>query len=413
MHIRSRGFICALLMLGLIVSGIRPATAQLRDTAFGFDALMSVAPTGDDNSAFGDTALKANTVGSYNTAVGSQALSHNVFGLGNTALGFGTLNDTTNADYNTAVGQDALYTDTTGSENTAIGLASMSSNTTGNGNTAAGQNSLAANISGNFNTASGTNALSKNSNGINNTASGSGALFSNTTGVRNSAAGSNSLYKNTTGSNNIGIGYQGGYYPTTGSHNIEIGSAGAAADNAVIRLGTQGTQTKTYVAGIRGVNVTGGVPVLVTATGQLGVMSSSRRYKEDIRSMGKVSDRLLALRPVTFRYKIADENGQKPEQYGLIAEEVARVMPELVVYNQKGQPETVAYQTLAPLLLNELQREHKRANQQANELQEARNQLASVQSELIELRRITTQLAANRERAAADAQPDTALNLSQ
>ena len=123
-------------------------------------------------------------------------------------------------------------------------------------------------------------------------------------------------------------------------------------------------------------------------------MSSSRRYKEDIRSMGNVSDRLLALRPVTFRYKKADENGQKPEQYGLIAEEVAKVMPELVVYNNKGQPETVAYQTLAPLLLNELQREHR--------------QVAALQAEVAELRRVTTQLAAGRGVSVGDAQSDLA-----
>jgi trimeric autotransporter adhesin len=182
-----------------------------------------------------------------------------------------------------------------------------------------------------------------------------------------------------------------GYYRTTGSNNIEIGNKGKAADNAVIRMGTPGTQTATYVAGVSGVNVTGGAQVVVNSLGQLGVVSSSIRYKQDVRTMGDVSDRLLALRPVTFRYKKADENGRKPEQYGLIAEEVAKVMPELVVYNQKGQPETVAYQTLAPLLVNELQREHARAEQVTTEL---RRQLASVNAQLAELRRVTAQLAA-------------------
>ena len=175
----------------------------------------------------------------------------------------------------------------------------------------------------------------------------------------------------------------------------EIGDkvTGAVADNAVIRIGTQGTQKATYVAGVRGVNVTGGVPVMVTATGQLGVVSSSRRYKEDIRSMGDTSDRLLKLHPVTFRYKQPDDGGQKPEQYGLIAEEVAKVMPELVVYNEKGQPETVAYQSLTPLLLNELQKEHSQLATMESQLIE----LKALRAEVAELRQVTEQLCALRQ----------------
>ena len=170
-------------------------------------------------------------------------------------------------------------------------------------------------------------------------------------------------------------------------------------DDAVIRIGTQGTQSAAYLAGVRGVNVTGGVPVMVTATGQLGVVSSSRRYKEDIQAMGDTSDRLLKLRPVTFRYKKADESGQKPEQYGLIAEDVAKVMPELVIYNEEGQPETVAYQTLTPLLLNELQREHNLLQQERAELAAVRTKLAeldALRAEVGELHRLTAELSTNR-----------------
>jgi hypothetical protein len=198
------------------------------------------------------------------------------------------------------------------------------------------------------------------------------------------------LFSNTVGSGNVAMGQLAGYY-VTGSNNIEIGNKGAAADSGVVRIGTPGTQTATYIAGVSGVNVTGGATVVVNSLGQLGVVSSSRRYKEDIRSMGDASDRLLALRPVRFRYKKADENGQKPEQYGLIAEEVAKVMPELVVYNQKGQPETVAYQTLAPLLLNELQREHR--------------QVAALQAEVVELQRITAQFVSNKDGSHGGMQP--------
>jgi hypothetical protein len=183
------------------------------------------------------------------------------------------------------------------------------------------------------------------------------------------------------------MGQLAGYYATTGSNNIHIGNKGTASDNALIRIGTAGTQTATYVAGVSGVNVTGGAQVVVSSTGQLGVVSSSIRYKQDVHPMGDVSDRLLALRPVTFRYKKADENGQKPEQYGLIAEEVAKVMPELVIYNQKGQPETVAYQTLTPLLVNELQREHARAEQQADVLKAMQEELSALKAEVAELHR--------------------------
>ena len=215
----------------------------------------------------------------------------------------------------------------------------------------------------------------------------------------------------TTGSNNVAVGYYAGYYPTAGSNNIEIGNRGIAADNAVIRIGTQGTQSATYLAGVSGANVTGGATVVVNAQGQLGVVSSSRRYKEDIQSMGASSDRLLKLRPVTFRYKEPDEKGQKPEQFGLIAEEVAQVMPELVVYNGMGQPETVAYQTLAPLLLNELQREHKRADERVSELRQQLaaqgKELVSMKSQLAELRRLTAQLVADRGLDSDEAEPTT------
>lgn len=323
------------------------------------------------NTLYGIYALNSNTNGSYNSAFGGSALNQNSIGSYNTASGYAALYLNTIGNYNNAFGGYALFTNTTGSYNTATGSNALYLSTTGSYNTSSGAQALYENTTGHHNTASGYRALLGNTNGSNNTASGTSALNENQTGIRNSAFGSNALYNNSNGSNNIGIGYQGGYYPT-GSNNIDIGAAGAATDNAVIRIGTQGTQKKTYLAGVRGVNVTGGVAVMVTATGQLGVVSSSRRYKEDIRSMGDTSDRLLKLRPVTFRYKQPDENGQKPEQFGLIAEEVAKVMPELLIYNEKGQPETVAYQSLAPLLLNELQKAEKKIEQMQAEIDELR-----------------------------------------
>jgi len=370
-------------ILGLVIAADCSGTAmaQVENTAYGAYALAS--NTGNFDSAFGYNALFKNTTGNYNTAIGQAALQSNTTGDGNTATGEGALAFNTTGTNNVANGQEALLANA------------------GRGNTASGNFALRGNASGSYNVATGINALYSNTTGSNNTASGSGALHGNTIGIRNVALGSNALYKNTTGQNNVGIGYQAGYYPAKGSNNIEIGAAGAVSDNAVVRIGTQGTQKAAYLAGVSGVNVTGGAAVVVNSAGQLGVVSSSRRYKEDIRSMGDASDRLLALRPVTFRYKKADASGQKPEQYGLIAEEVATVMPELVVYNEKGQPETVAYQTLAPLLLNELQREHTQMQREHIALLALRSRLAEVdtlRAELRELRRAIGATASARSR---------------
>jgi hypothetical protein len=184
------------------------------------------------------------------------------------------------------------------------------------------------------------------------------------------------LGANTTGSNNIALGISAGARLTTGSNNIAIGNFGVAGESRTIRIGTRGVQTKTFVAGVRGVTVTGGVAVLVNSVGQLGVQSSSARFKEDISPMTPaLSERLLQLRPVTFRYRQADESGAKPLQYGLIAEEVAKVYPELVAYDSQGRPEAVAYQTLSSLLLNEYQRQHR---QLVDAMHEAKAASASV-----------------------------------
>ncbi len=176
-------------------------------------------------------------------------------------------------------------------------------------------------------------------------------------GGGNTALGSQAL-TNTTGGGNIGIGNFGGYNLTTGGDNIDIGHQGVAGESGTIRIGTPPNHTKAFVAGIRGVTtgVANAINVVIDSNGQLGTISSSRRYKEDIADMGEASERLRALRPVTFRYKTPYADGGKPIQYGLIAEEVAEVFPELAVRNAEGQPETVKYQDLTPLLLNEVQK---------------------------------------------------------
>ena len=369
------------LALLLTIGGIGNAVAQTNQTKFGAGALSM--DTGDSNSAFGQNALLSNTTGSFNTATGLSALQSNSTG-----------------STNTAAGATALFANTTGTGNTSNGYSALFSNTTGNDNNASGVKALYANTTGVRNIAVGNYAMVANTTGFSNDAVGFGALWHNTTGSGNSASGYAALYSNTTGSNNIAVGQYAGYYSTTGSNNIEIGNHGAAADSAVIRIGTPGTQKTASIAGISGVNVTAGATVVVNTLGQLGVRSSSRRYKEDIRSMGDSSERLLKLRPVTFQYKQPDEKGQKPKQYGLIAEEVAQVMPELVVYNQKGQPEAIAYEALAPLLLNELKREHARADARAaglrGQLAAQAQELALMKSQLAELRRLTAEPTAAR-----------------
>jgi hypothetical protein len=374
----------ALVLLAGTAHGQVPSSNDSSDASFntgvGGSSLGGPADSasGGSNTALGNATLYSNT-GNYNTAAGASALLYNGSGSQNTAVGAQALYYNSTGYNNTALGYQALMANKTGIFNTAGGIGALASSTAAAYNTAFGSESLNSDTTGGGNAAFGTSSLVQNRTGNNNSAFGLSALSSDTGGSKNTALGANALFNITTGSNNIGIGYQAGYYPL-GSNNIEIGSSGAAVDSAVIRIGVQGTQKKTYLAGVRGTNVTGGVAVMVTSAGQLGVVSSSIRYKEDVRPMGNSSDRLLQLRPVSFRYKQPDEKGQKPVQYGLIAEEVAQAMPELVVYNDKGQPETVAYQTITPMLLNELQKEH-------GQLQRALNQIEKLQADVAELRK--------------------------
>lgn len=339
----------------------------------GFGTLTLQFVSGSGNTAAGYEALTANTSGNGNTATGYQAL-HSNDADNNTATGYQALFANTTGGYNTAVGAWALYANTTGSGNTAVGMWALQVNKTGRDNTASGEGALMSNTRGSLNTASGREALRANTNGSVNTAVGMYSLYNNTTGsfnigiggfalesnltgTRNTVVGNGALSFNTAGSNNIAIGYNAAGQ-TSGSNNIVVGNPGVAGENKAIRIGNQGTQIKTFIAGIRGATVTGGAVVVVSKAGQLGVQTSSRRFKQGIRPMGDASSALLKLKPVTFRYKEADEEGQTPKQFGLIAEDVARVLPELVLYDEFGRPETVAYQTLSSLLLNEFLKEH-------------------------------------------------------
>ena len=286
----------------------------------------------------------------------------NITGSSNTAIGFGALHVNT-ADGNTATGFDALSYNTTGSGNTANGFEALKVNTTGVHNTAVGLSALTANIIGSNNTAVGSWVLRHNV-GYANTAIGNVSLYSNTTGNYNTAIGESVLRTNTTGSNNTALGIGAGEGLDTGNDNIYIGmyvTPASGDESKTIRIGR--TQSQTFIAGINGSTSTGGVAVYVNGSGQLGTVTSSSRYKEEIRDMDDASSGLLQLRPVTFYYKPKYTNGPRTLQYGLIAEEVAEVYPDLVVYDEKtGQPQTVAYHLVNAMLLNEVQKQQRRIN---------------------------------------------------
>jgi hypothetical protein len=271
---------------------------------------------------------------------------------------------------NTGIGAQALPSITTGQANTAFGKYALYSNTTGDFNTALGKGALLSSIGASYNTGVGIGALSANSTGHDNTAVGSDSATNNTSGCCNTSVGSSTLLINQTGSFNIALGYGAGYIPG-GSSNIAIGNSGDAADNYTIRIGTGGSHNRFFAAGISGAT-TGGPSslVVIDGNGQLGTIISSRRFKQDIADMNDASDALLRLRPVVFRYKQPYEDGSKPIDYGLVAEEVEQVYPDLVVRDKDGKIQTVQYQKLTPMLLNELQKEHERGERQAETIRE-------------------------------------------
>ena len=237
---------------------------------------------------------------------------------------------------------------------------------------------------GTHNTFLGRNAGNFTLTGSNNTAVGESALFLNTSGARNTAVGEDAL-RNTTGDDNTAVGQDAGFRATTGDHNIYLGAnvGGVPGEANTMYLGRVGTQTTTFIAGVRGITTgADAIQVLIDSIGQLGTVSSSRRYKEDIQDMGRASAGLLDLRPVTFRYTQASTDGATPIQYGLIAEEVAAIYPDVVVYNDAGQPETVQYRKVNAMLLNEVQRQHRQIEAQQEQLEALRTRLAAVERRL-------------------------------
>src|SRR5436309_9832970 len=331
-------------------------TTGILNTATGADALL-LNTTGNFNTATGAFALFNNTTGSDNTASGSEALKFNTTGTNNTATGLQALFSNTTGNNNTATGYFALSESSTGSNNTASGVQALYFNFAGNNDTANGVNALFSNTTGSNNTANGVNALSSNTTGSNNTADGLNALRHNTTGEGNTANGFRALVRNTTGNDNIALGNNAGENLTTGNNNIDIFDRGVAREANTIRIGKQGTQRTTFIAGIGGATVTG-TTVVVDSNGQLGVAPSSQRFKDAIKPMAKASEAILALKPVTFRYK-KDLDPAGIPQFGLVAEDVEKVNPDLVARDEQGKPFTVRYDAVNTMLLNEFLKEHR------------------------------------------------------
>jgi Chaperone of endosialidase len=358
---RGHALFILVLVLGSLVGRTEIYAVNVTDTFYGIGALAHVT-TGVRDSAFGYNALNQDTSGNANTAIGGYALFSNHTGSFNTASGDLALTSNTTGDSNTASGDGALAENTTGDNNTASGDFALFSNTTGDSNTASGSSALLYNITGNFNTASGANALYYNATGIHNTADGAGAL-----------------YFNTTGASNVGIGFNAGRALTTGSGNVCIGQG---------VLGVAGESNTTRIRNVYA-SIASGRAVYVTAGNKIGTLVSSRRFKQEIKPMEKASEAILALRPVSFRYKKEiEDNGAK--MFGLIAEEVEKVDPELVTRNEKGEAETVRYDAVNVMLLNEFLKEHRKVEQMQKQIEALTAGLQKVSAQL-ELNKAATQ----------------------
>src|SRR6266496_2247160 len=309
------------------------------------------------NTAEGQSALFSRTTGAWNTALGAFTLFGDTTGNGNTAVGINGLRNNVTGAFNTAVGLNALYFNNgdpgTGaaSQNCAFGTYALFHNTTGYNNCAFGASALISNNTGTYNAAFGLNALQSNTSGYSNTAMGHHALLSNDTGGINTAIGVHALRANISGGANTAIGYGAGANVTTGSFNVYIGTnVGGVADEV----------GHTYISNIASTQQNLSPVTVDLATGLLGHESSSRRYKEDIQPMDNTSETLFALKPVTYRFKKVIDKSQALD-YGLIAEEVAKIDPQLAVRDGKDHIESVRYNAINAMLLNEFLKEHRKS----------------------------------------------------
>lgn len=347
------------------------------------DGAGNPALTGMQNSGTGYGALAADTSGTDNTADGFLALGDNTTGDGNTALGHQALSANTSGSWNTATGRYALLSNSTGAGNTADGIGVLEYNTTGGYNAALGYGALVFNVSGSYNVANGESALGANTTGSYNTANGYEALSANYNGFNNTADGASALSSVTSGSYNIALGQYAGTTIVTGNNNIDIGNTGYGDESSTIRIGT--SQTKAVMSGIYGATIaSGGTPVYVNSSGLLGTITSSRRFKQNIQSMADASDVLLALHPVTFQYK-KDLDPTGTPQFGLVAEDVEKVDPALVVHDDKHQIYSVRYEAVNAMLLNEFLKQHGKVEEQSSEIETLQKQNGSLTERLDEL----------------------------
>ncbi len=336
------------------VEALNLGTTGSNNTAHGWFSLFRNT-TGLSHTADGFQALYSNTTGSANTAIGASALLSNTTGFGNTAIGGLPLFSNTEGDDNTALGNGALFSNTTGSENTAVGFQALVANTTRDSNTAVGSQALLTNTTGTNNTAVGAHALFNNVNGANNTALGIAALAT------------------ATGSGNVGLGDSAGGFVTTANHVICIGSFG------------QNVSDSCFIGNIA-FQPSEGVPVLIDATDKLGTPISSGRFKDDIRPMAEASEALFAFKPVTFHYKKEiDPKGKS--QFGLVAEDVEKVNPDLVVRDKEGKPYSVRYDQVNAMLLNEFLKEHKTVQKQQSKIDKQEATIAELKSTVAQQQR--------------------------
>ena len=387
-------------------NALQALTSGVGNTAIGTFSLFSVTTgsfntalgagaldlnTADSNTATGAAALLFNTTGTENTANGTAALEFNDTGRHNTAVGAFALFSNTEGSNNTANGRQALFSNTDGDSNTATGLKALFSNTTGVSNTATGASSLLSNTTGTENTASGFAALESNTTGSGNTAIGDAALTSNTTGETNTAIGVSALVDNTTGSDNIALGFNAGDNVTTASDVICIGAGGANVSNSC------------FIGQIFDATSSAGIAVFINSSGRLGTTTSSQRFKQDIEPMAKTSEALFALKPVTFRYKKAIDP-QGTAQFGLVAEDVEAVNPDLVVRDKGGKAHSVRYDQVNAMLLNEFLKEHRKVEDLKKDFQatvaqqrkEIQALAATVKEQSAQIQKVNAQLDASR-----------------
>ena len=313
----------------------------------------------------------------FNTAEGSNALKNLTTGVGNAAVGWFSLFSNTDGSFNTALGAGTLLSDVGdqntgfGIQNTAIGALALFSNATGSQDTATGALALLSNTTGVGNMANGYSALYSNTTGFFNSATGADSLANNTTGAYNTANGYQALGSNTTGYFNTALGHAAGANITTGDGNVCIGA---------MVYGVDGVNDTTWIGNVYD-SVTTARQVYVNADNKIGTLSSSRRFKNQIKPMDKISESLFALKPVTFRYN-KDVDPSQALSFGLIAEDVAQVSPELITRDEQGKPQTVRYEAVNAMLLNEFLKEHRKLETQTRKIDDQEARIAQQQREI-------------------------------